>query len=742
MIWDDEPSDSEGSDFDPNKAISDDDDDNEEDGDGDGDNNEEGSDNEPSSTSEMITTVNNNDNSNVKSSKRKLVDSDDDDNNIEKDNNISNKQEDGVKEDNKESKEDDDDENQPVAKKSKTEESAAKTTSDQEDEENDADDEDDDDADAKEAKKQRKKEKKEKRRKKKEMKKKLKEKQKQKELSKETSKYFDEQASEAESDDDEGGDSQKSKKKKKKKSKTQDSNSEDDVGSSDDEEKIKREMKGFLVDSDADNDDDDDDDDDSEKDSDENSSDGEKSSDDDGVFESTEDADKIKKKKSFSRLQKKEDLTLDADDLDLIAENAMDTVEGAVDIMDNNGFDTTTDVARDSNNDEDEILPERIQHNNAEAEGDEMDDFIEDDLGAEDEVERYEDRFKGRGSRVGILGGPTRDQIQEAMDIFGEDFDLDDIGDEGDEEVDELMGEPGEAEQAKKEQRLKQILSRYDRETLVEKFCTPEDESLRKLDIPERMAHDGFVDRTEIFEQERNDESILIGTKVVTQMLADEGDHHMTNFDKRFEEIQPVVVKVLQFLQNDYYEVPFIWTYRKEHLHYKMTRAHLWFIYEEDLKWFEASKKRDQLDKDMRAVHAAHAEKSDERKEEERQDQERRVAELDEEVDRLRDAVNQARSAMVVGMQGEDADADNILDDENEDTTIAKQEAAAKLETSIVELESREVILEREKTTLAEMSINNTPSGQLSSSQAATLLRLFPLDRYKVMADNTNEDEG
>lgn len=45
------------------------------------------------------------------------------------------------------------------------------------------------------------------------------------------------------------------------------------------------------------------------------------------------------------------------------------------------------------------------------------------------------------------------------------------------------------------------------------------------------------------------------------------------------------VIKVLEFIQNDQFEIPFIWTYRRDYLAPKMTCADLWEIYDLDEKW-------------------------------------------------------------------------------------------------------------------------------------------------------------
>lgn len=132
-------------------------------------------------------------------------------------------------------------------------------------------------------------------------------------------------------------------------------------------------------------------------------------------------------------------------------------------------------------------------------EGDDRDGEVSDERKVR-QAERKLAKAKVHQRSAGRDGGPTFDQIQEAIDIFGEAYD-----EFGDEEAEEAYQEGSDAEvdrpfvdgelegdralERKKEKELRSInrlRSKFERSQLVSSFCTENDDKLRALDLPER----------------------------------------------------------------------------------------------------------------------------------------------------------------------------------------------------------------------------------------------------------------
>lgn len=153
--------------------------------------------------------------------------------------------------------------------------------------------------------------------------------------------------------------------------------------------------------------------------------------------------------------------------------------------------------------------------------------------------------------RTGRREGPSYDQIQEAMDIFGagfddfeseeeegrgfgEDADSDGDAEDGrlttdkllkmdpskDGEYLEAMG--GHVELSKKDQkRIQKLRSRYERSHIVATFCTEKDDVLRRVDKPERLQ-EVLVGRETPQEEERVLEARWMAAKLAAKMIADD----------------------------------------------------------------------------------------------------------------------------------------------------------------------------------------------------------------------------
>lgn len=158
----------------------------------------------------------------------------------------------------------------------------------------------------------------------------------------------------------------------------------------------------------------------------------------------------------------------------------------------------------------------------------------------------------------GRRDGPTYDQFQDAMDIFGagfDDFDDEDLGgedgvnsDEGDSDAEgalegrvttdklrkmdltkdgdylESIGEQIELTKRDK-RRIQKLRNRYERSHLVATFCTERDDVLRRVDRPERLQ-EVLVGRDTPEEAERVLEARWMASKLATKMVT---DNHLTS---------------------------------------------------------------------------------------------------------------------------------------------------------------------------------------------------------------------
>jgi hypothetical protein len=262
-------------------------------------------------------------------------------------------------------------------------------------------------------------------------------------------------------------------------------------------------------------------------------------------------------KKKLQKLTKKHDIVLDEEDELLIQDSIIRSAE----------FKTAEGYSDDEG--DGEIVPTMVNEEFSEARnngqsskrkayfqnGDEdddsdMDDFIVPEEGGDyasddeemREVQRQQKSLHNTQRRAGKRDGPSYDQIQEAMDIFGagyDDFDEDDEeenedevaenDDHGNEEEQHAIG-TGDADNAATEVTYKlsardkkligKLRSRYERSQLVASFCTDKDEEIRRVDRPERfqdvMRGRGIPD-----DEERHNEAQWMAAKLTDNMFAD-----------------------------------------------------------------------------------------------------------------------------------------------------------------------------------------------------------------------------
>jgi len=269
-----------------------------------------------------------------------------------------------------------------------------------------------------------------------------------------------------------------------------------------------------------------------------------------------------------------------------------------------------------------------------------MDDFIvydEDDENQNDQQQEsmtrpraYEHDAGPRDRKSGRRDGPSFEQLREANDIFGEgydDFDDEEDDDDGDDDGarrDQGYDDDGDDYHARKpgsskgdgdramskkdKKRMEKLRSRFERSQLVNAFYTERDDTIRRIDKPERMQERLQGGETPQ-EEERAIEAKWMAMTLAAKMVADAYNHENSSKYYDFEqerrlreELEEPILTVLQFFHIEQYEVPFIWAYRRDYLHPSMTRAHLWhlFLMEEDWDKLYSMKRR--LVREIRAI--------------------------------------------------------------------------------------------------------------------------------------------
>ena len=186
--------------------------------------------------------------------------------------------------------------------------------------------------------------------------------------------------------------------------------------------------------------------------------------------------------------------------------------------------------------------------------------------------------------------GPTSDEVQESMDIFGiedlNDLDLDDM----DYDAERNGEEDGMGNLAEGSARADTKVSdagrqKIERQTLVDNFYTEKDEALRTIDFPERM-YNIIHGRSVPDEEERTREAQWMSVKLAGMMIAEQKNNaYSVSLETLQQSLVEPIKSVLLLMQVEHMEVPFIWAYRKDYLHDQMRRKHLWYILSLDERW-------------------------------------------------------------------------------------------------------------------------------------------------------------
>jgi len=233
-----------------------------------------------------------------------------------------------------------------------------------------------------------------------------------------------------------------------------------------------------------------------------------------------------KAKKDFTRLKKKKEVRLEDEDLDLIAENTKDREKADVsnEIVPERvrpSVSRATDGELFDEEDDYDIrpsVPGRVEEPDDDGyDSEDMNDFLVDDLGEGldgddgEGISRGPSSARNRG-RKSIHDGPSRSQLDEAMDIFGDGFEDYMNEDGGDEDRDEQHRDTGDKDVSLKT-KIASVRSQYERTALIESFCTEKDDFYRQTDRPERLLYT-MVDRSAVSEEERRIEASWMSRRI------------------------------------------------------------------------------------------------------------------------------------------------------------------------------------------------------------------------------------
>mmetsp|Transcript_60513 Transcript_60513/g.71871 ORF Transcript_60513/g.71871 Transcript_60513/m.71871 type:complete len:1119 (-) Transcript_60513:52-3408(-) len=248
-----------------------------------------------------------------------------------------------------------------------------------------------------------------------------------------------------------------------------------------------------------------------------------------------------------------------------------------------------------------------------------LDDFIDDDLGDQDEVERSGGARTKQRYDANRGEGVTEDQMIEANAIFGDfamfmggqDNATSDLSDDDDGRVDKRDGDSEadetddddmfhsdddtttkrsreqkrkekkerRASRAKKkaEQRRKQLTHAFEPRILIENFCTERDDNIRNKDIPER-----YIDWIVPYHDEDKEEE---ANWIVSQVRPITKAFYASDDENNKRGILVSIQEALKFMHKDKLEPEFIKRYRADLVTCTTVRENLHHVFDKDGEW-------------------------------------------------------------------------------------------------------------------------------------------------------------
>lgn len=167
---------------------------------------------------------------------------------------------------------------------------------------------------------------------------------------------------------------------------------------------------------------------------------------------------------------------------------------------------------------------------------------------------------------------------------------------------------------------------------------------------------------------------------IITELNERPGHDRIDVDSRQLEsELKESLVHILTFYQEEDMEVPFIWTYRRDYVHPKLTRKHLWKVvsYDEEFEKLITMKKR--LMVLYNAVNAAAASLSEDPAESKRLLRERKqnIRDLTAECKRLAEAARDAESDLQTAytiIDAKNARDDEVTEEDSKNAVERRQE--------------------------------------------------------------------
>ncbi|PYH45008.1 chromatin-remodeling histone chaperone SPT6 [Aspergillus saccharolyticus JOP 1030-1] len=184
---------------------------------------------------------------------------------------------------------------------------------------------------------------------------------------------------------------------------------------------------------------------------------------------------------------------------------------------------------------------------------DEMDDFIEEDVFSDEEVQREREDYEVARASKGGLGvtdatGLDENALDDMRAAFGD----------GNEYLFALEMEEQEEEQEEDEEKHLDLKDVFEPSQLAEKMLTEEDNQIRLLDEPERHQIARKPYRNVVLTEDQfREEAIWISNLMLLKKRIE---------PELRDPFQRSVAKVLEFLVTDDWEVPFIFQHRKDYM--------------------------------------------------------------------------------------------------------------------------------------------------------------------------------
>ena len=203
------------------------------------------------------------------------------------------------------------------------------------------------------------------------------------------------------------------------------------------------------------------------------------------------------------------------------------------------------------------------------------------------------------------------EQLQQAQDLFGVDFDYEDTEalaaddyyeDDQEDGYEDEEAEGGDGSARKRNRRKtgrKSIFEIYEPSELEKSHLTEADKEIKEADIPERFRLRAIPVKETSDDREIEDEADWIYTRAFnTNTLTGHSNPSLSNAPLAGQKDPSAILKIreaLKLMRSSLLEVPFIATYKKEYITPDLKEDSLWTIYKWDEKYCQLVLRRENM---------------------------------------------------------------------------------------------------------------------------------------------------